>query len=153
MNSLRGDRVLSELNDLADHYGYQAISTLAVTQFYRRKSQLYVSYAGHPPALVYRRSEGAWRPAELPDGEGLANLPIGVSEETRYAQRSFPLASGDRVLLYTDGVIEAPDRSGRQFGLKQLIDVAEAAAGGSLANLKDSVIGAATTHRRQACAR
>ncbi len=111
MNSLRGDRVLAELNDLADHYGLAAVSTLAVVQFYRRKSQLYVSYAGHPPALIYRRSVGKWLPADVPDGAGLTNLPIGVSDETRYAQHSMPLSSGDRILLYTDvGFWKRPSR-------------------------------------------
>jgi sigma-B regulation protein RsbU (phosphoserine phosphatase) len=146
MNSLRGDRVLSELNDLADHYGYEAISTLAVTQFYRRKSQFYVSYAGHPPALVYRRRERSWRPAEFPDPEGLANLPLGVSDATRYIQHSLPLAQGDRVLLYTDGVIEAPDSAGRQFGLRRLIDVVQAAAERPLGELKNSVLDSLRQH-------
>ena len=125
MNSLRGDRVLAELNDLADHYGLDAVSTLAVVQFYRRKSQLYVSYAGHPPALIYRRSVGEWLPADIPGGAGLTNLPIGVSHETRYAQRSMPLSSGDRILLYTDGVLEVTDADNDLFGLPRLLSIAQ----------------------------
>ncbi|HEY4308232.1 MAG TPA: PP2C family protein-serine/threonine phosphatase [Pirellulales bacterium] len=146
MNSLRGDRVLAELNALADHHGIATVSTLAVVQFYRRKSQLYVSYAGHPPALVYRQSVGAWRPAEVPDGPGLSNLPIGVSDETHYAQHSMPLASGDRILLYTDGVIEAPDAKQVLFGLPGLIAVAERHRESSLMELRTAILQALHAH-------
>lgn len=146
MNSLRGDRVLAELNDLADHYGYDAISTLAVVQYYRRKTQLYVSYAGHPPALVFRRSSGEWLPAKIPNRKGMFDLPIGVSEDTRYSQQAIPLASGDRVLLYTDGVIEAPDMAGNLFGTERLLATARQAAGASLCELKAAVLEAVRRH-------
>ncbi len=146
MNSLRGDRVLAELNDLAEHYGYDAISTLAVVQYYRRKTQLYVSYAGHPPALVFRRSAGEWLPAKIPEKRGMFDLPIGVSDDTRYSQQAMPLASGDRVLLYTDGVIEAPDATGDQFGTERLLSIARQAAGGSLSELKTAVLDAVRNH-------
>ena len=147
MNSLRGDRVLSELNDLADHYGLSAVSTLAVVQFYRRKSQLYVSYAGHPPALVYRASVGRWEPAEVKDPPGLSNLPIGVSDQTRYRQESQPLASGDRILLYTDGVIEAPGVADSSlFGMTRLLETANARANVSLQELKTAIVDAVRVH-------
>ena len=140
MNSLRGDRVLGELNDLAEHYGYAAISTMAVVQYYRRKTRLYVSYAGHPPALVYRRQLRSWQPAEMPDEAGLVNLPIGVSDQTHYQQHAIPLASGDRVLLYTDGVLEAPGPDGSQFGLPRLLSTVQTCGERSLADLKTAVI-------------
>ena len=121
--------MLAELNDLAEHYGFDAVSTLAVAQFYRRNSQLYVSYAGHPPALVYRRSDNNWQPLNVPEEAGLVNLPIGVSDETRYAQHGIRLASGDRLLLYTDGVIEAPGADQTLFGMPRLLSIAERNAG------------------------
>jgi phosphoserine phosphatase RsbU/P len=146
MNSLRGDRVLGELNDLAEHYGFDAISTLAVVQYYRRKTRLYVSYAGHPPALVYRQHLRTWQSAEVPEGAGLVNLPIGVSDQTHYAQHAISLASGDRVLLYTDGVIEAPGRNGSQFGMERLVSIAQASGEKTLSELKTAVMDAVREH-------
>ncbi|HEY1603365.1 MAG TPA: PP2C family protein-serine/threonine phosphatase [Pirellulales bacterium] len=146
MNSLRGDRVLGELNDLAEHYGFAAISTLAVVQYYRRKTRLYVSYAGHPPALVFRQQLRTWQPAEVPEGAGLVNLPIGVSDQTHYQQHAIPLASGDRVLLYTDGVLEAPGRDGSQFGLERLVSIAQASNGKTLFEFKTAVMDAVREH-------
>ena len=148
MNSLRGDRVLAELNDLAEHYGYSAISTLAVVQYYRRKAQLYVSYAGHPPALVCRGAGGDWLPAELPDAPGLANLPLGVSDETRYEQQSMPLNPGDRLLLYTDGVVKAPGQDETLFGVERLLVAARRASGGTVADLKNAIVDALRAYRR-----
>lgn len=146
MNSARGDRVLAELNNLADHYGFAAVSTLAVAQFYRRNSQLYVSYAGHPPALVYRRSDNSWQPLEVPEEAGLVNLPIGVSDQTRYAQHGMPLVSGDRVLLYTDGVIEAPGADHTLFGMARLLSVVERHAGAPLEEFRSAILEAVRTH-------
>jgi len=60
------------------------------------KFELTYSCGGHPPALLLRRDEP---PARL---EGLGPL-LGVFEET-FDQQSVSLRSGDRVVLYSDGV-------------------------------------------------
>jgi hypothetical protein len=80
--------------------------------------------AGHPPPLVMRggkmgRTLSAGR--RLPLGLGPAELTVG--EET--------LQSEDWLLLHTDGITEARDRSGRFFGDARLTDFLrrEAAAG------------------------
>ncbi|RKD33923.1 SpoIIE family protein phosphatase [Thermohalobacter berrensis] len=40
-----------------------------------------------------------------------------------YKERKVKLKSGDKILFYTDGVIEAKDKSGEEFGLKRLINI------------------------------
>ncbi len=54
--------------------------------------------AGHPPPLVVSR-DGAVRALE---GGG---VPLGIDEEFQPAARSGQLASGDRLVVYTDGLI------------------------------------------------
>jgi sigma-B regulation protein RsbU (phosphoserine phosphatase) len=74
----------------------------------------YVS-AGHPG------------PAHLPfggdpvilDGDG---FPIGLADST-FDERSIHLQPGDRLFLYTDGVTEALDSAGNQFGDSRLLEV------------------------------
>jgi phosphoserine phosphatase RsbU/P len=146
MNSRRGHKVLADLNRQAEEFGEQAISTAAVLGFYRWTGRLYVSYAGHPPALVYRIRERRWSPLELPEAEGLANLPVGITGETRFDQAKAWLRRGDRLLLYTDGVVEAPDGAGRLFGIERLIDVLNRSADAPLAIQRDATIGAVREH-------
>jgi len=56
--------------------------------------------AGHPPALV-RRPDG-----EVLELSGGGSPPLGLMLEERRPSASVELASGSRVLLYTDGLIE-----------------------------------------------
>jgi hypothetical protein len=72
--------------------------------------------AGHPPALLLRqgrvvKSLGA--PSDRPLGLGF-NTDVTV-----HAERLQP---GDQILAYSDGVTEARDEHGRQFGVERLAD-------------------------------
>jgi phosphoserine phosphatase RsbU/P len=73
----------------------------------------YVS-AGHPgPVHVPFRGE----PVIL-ESQG---SPIGLGDEP-YEERSISLGVGDRLYLYSDGVPEAPDPAGMQFGDARLLE-------------------------------
>jgi sigma-B regulation protein RsbU (phosphoserine phosphatase) len=146
MNSRRGHKVLADLNRQAEQFGEAAISTVAVIGFYRWTGRLYFSYAGHPPALVYRRREHRWSSLELPESGGLANLPVGVTDLSRFDQGRVRLRRGDRLLLYTDGVLEAPDAAGQLFGLERLTDVLQQTADAPLSIVKESVLSAVCDH-------
>jgi sigma-B regulation protein RsbU (phosphoserine phosphatase) len=47
--------------------------------------------------------------------------PIGLAADA-YEERSAHLGAGDRLYLYSDGVPEAMDPAGRQFGDARLLD-------------------------------
>jgi serine phosphatase RsbU (regulator of sigma subunit) len=72
--------------------------------------------AGHEP-LVLVRASGEARLLES------AGVVIGAFERIDIAESSVDLAPGDLVALYTDGVTEARDESGRMFGEERLVDV------------------------------
>jgi serine phosphatase RsbU (regulator of sigma subunit) len=57
-----------------------------------------VAAAGHPPALWIRAGEG-----RLLDRTGPA---LGLTPAARYTQETFTLEPGDRLLLYTDGLLD-----------------------------------------------
>ena len=144
MGSIDGDRILADLNRLAVERGVSALTTGAVASFYTADSNLYFSYAGHHPMLVRRRGESDWQTADLEAPEaGPANLPLGVLADTKYDQRTLRLGSGDRLFLYTDGLIEAPGEDGERFGEKRLRAALDAYAEAELMELKDGVLQAA----------
>ena len=50
------------------------------------------------------------------------------------------MASGDRLFVYTDGVIDAPNPKGESFGLARLKDALDANTGAPLSELKSAVL-------------
>jgi serine phosphatase RsbU (regulator of sigma subunit) len=144
MNSLDGAGVLSDLNRMVHARGFAAITTAAVVSHYIGDSTLYYSYAGHPPVLA-RRSGGRWLPLVLDTQSGKANLPLGVLPSVQYDQAEARVQSGDRFLLYTDGVSEATDlKSGEEFGERELPALLEAQADAELASVRDVLVESAT---------
>lgn len=146
MNSLDGNGVLTDLNRLACEHGIEAMTTASVVGFYRAQSRLFLSCAGHPPLLVRRAGERRWWEARLTERTDAANLPLGVLPGADYDQRCFPLSAGDRVFLYTDGVLETPDSRGDQFGAARLLDVLNRCAARTPAEQKRAVLEALREH-------
>lgn len=75
--------------------------------------------AGHPEPLLLRDGHLV-RSLHVEPG-----LPFGmdVGTENRYDVGTEQLQPGDRVLLFTDGVTEAPSRTGARFGEQRLVDL------------------------------
>ncbi|MBU2102435.1 MAG: CHASE2 domain-containing protein [Candidatus Omnitrophota bacterium] len=46
--------------------------------------------------------------------------PLGVVDTVEYEAESISLMSGERILLYTDGLIEARNKKGEEYGIEQL---------------------------------
>ncbi len=78
------------------------------------RHRLTVVNAGHLPPL--RRRGG--KIDALGDGEG--GLPLGCDAKRPYQQIELPMAPGDCVLLYTDGVSEAMNAQGDVYGSQRV---------------------------------
>ncbi len=70
--------------------------------------------AGHNPVLWYRAEQ------DKLDWLSYTGIPLGLDPDARYQQRKFTLAPGDFLLLYTDGVTDALDPQGQEFGAERL---------------------------------
>jgi sigma-B regulation protein RsbU (phosphoserine phosphatase) len=85
------------------------------------------SAAGHPPMLLLRRGEVL--------GISENGLMVAAFDYATYTNAERPMETGDRLLLYTDGVIEAANAQGDHFGedalsavLRQTAELPPAAA-------------------------
>jgi sigma-B regulation protein RsbU (phosphoserine phosphatase) len=80
--------------------------------------------AGHPWPILLRDGKAV---RELPDGR---RMPLGI-DDSRNRVGEETLEHGDQLLFYTDGVTEARDPVGEEFGTSRLIEQLEhhAAAG------------------------
>jgi len=115
--------VLGRLNDLlVEDMGDDTFMTMAVVRLWDDGGGRYVA-AGHPPPLVYRVDEDGF------DGYESTGMILGAIEDCDYASVAIPpLASGDYLVLLSDGILEAVDPStGEEFGDERVRDAVRAA--------------------------
>ena len=78
------------------------------------KRELAYAGAGHPPLLVWRAGE---RRVESIEKNGLF---LGAFPDCQYETVKTSFSPGDRCLLYTDGILEAPSPTDEEFGSARL---------------------------------
>ncbi|MBT9588994.1 serine/threonine-protein phosphatase [bacterium] len=107
--------VLRKLNQRLTQWNQQ--QSTFVTMFYavydEEEERLYYANAGHPAALLLRLDGSV----EHLEGTG---LPLGVLDESEWEERQVPLTSGERLIMYSDGLLEARNREGVDFGMERL---------------------------------
>ncbi|HXZ18592.1 MAG TPA: PP2C family protein-serine/threonine phosphatase [Candidatus Acidoferrales bacterium] len=114
--------------------------------------ELSYTCAGHLPALV-RRTSGAVD--ELSEG----GLPLGIEEDEKFPSGQERLEPGEILLIYTDGVVEAVNAQGEEFGRARLLatlapcDAANSAAEilRQITHVLDGFVGAASQHDDLTC--
>ncbi len=105
-------RILDCLNLVAFHGHDESLNaTAAVGHFDPQRRTLTWARAGHPPPVLVRGD----RATELVNDDGTS---LGASLDPGYACKTLTLRPGDRVILYTDGLVERrSDRSGNREDL------------------------------------
>jgi serine phosphatase RsbU (regulator of sigma subunit) len=117
-------RVLRGLNRRLVDENLSSMTTAVAVSYAPHLRRMSISYAGHPPAWFFRSAEQRW--VRLPssgatsDDARLFDLPLAVDGETEFSRRRLAVGSGDRVLILTDGVLEAPSPSGELYGDERL---------------------------------
>lgn len=110
-------------------------ATAVVCTYYAPRSELSICNAGHPPPMLYRAATGRWEllcgeppcdpgNASRSESEVPANIPLGILDIASYDQMKVKLADGDRVLCYTDSLIEARDAAGEMLGSDGVLAIA-----------------------------
>jgi serine phosphatase RsbU (regulator of sigma subunit) len=89
----------------------QKYATLLMMKLFENGELEYIN-CGHVKPLI--NSHGVIRAL---DNE---NLPVGLLSPVTFTAASTQLREGDRVLLFTDGVVEAEDQAGEFFGTEGL---------------------------------
>lgn len=103
-------KVITGLNStLCSHAEGQYATAVYLVLDQTRRTGCYAA-AGHPPSLLWRRATR--KLVELNE----SGLLLGVRPREQYAQTEFRLEAGDRLLLYTDGLVEAENARGEVFG-------------------------------------
>jgi len=131
------DRVLNTVNKriMEDTH-----NDLFVTVFYGilcpHTNTFTYANAGHNPPLLLRRLGRGNGPLALTR----TGIPLGVLEDTRWDRRRTPVEPGDVIVLYTDGITEAENSDGQQFGEARLRAVIEANRTQPAGRLREAII-------------
>jgi phosphoserine phosphatase RsbU/P len=104
-------RVLAGLNQaLCGKFKHHFVTAAYVFVDMEKKSMSYAG-AGHPPLLLWRASTGK-------ASEVLQNgLLLGLFPEAIFSSVDVPVDPGDKLLLYTDGILETESPSEQEFGV------------------------------------
>ena len=144
MNNHDETRVLADLNKRLIGRDLRSMTTAASVSYLPPMRLLAVSYAGHPPGWLYRKADDAWSRLEVHaaahhDHEPL-DLPLAIDPDSAYSRRRLRVRAGDRVLLVTDGVLEAPSPAGGLYGDKRLTLLLEQHRGATIEELVDRIV-------------
>ena len=115
-----------------DSGGDPGVALSALTRMFHRllPSDLFMTAVYlilQPSGQVRWAAAGQHPPLRIGPKGGMAaedlstvGLPVGVEPDVVYHTSTWQLEGGERLLLFTDGIIEAMDSDGRMFGLARL---------------------------------
>jgi sigma-B regulation protein RsbU (phosphoserine phosphatase) len=111
--------------------------TLLLAEIDTQKRTLRYVNCGHNPALLFRAKTGVFTLMHS------SCPPIGLSPEEICALASENLMAGDVLVFYTDGVTEAENRLGEEFGMERLSETVLRSASLSAEDLMSNIYSAA----------
>jgi sigma-B regulation protein RsbU (phosphoserine phosphatase) len=115
--ALAPDALCEKLNNLVcRNIAADRFITFVYAHLHGPSRRLSYTNAGHNAPIVLHRDGTHER---LDTGGGV----LGIFKQQSFEAGSFQLAPGDRIALYTDGVTEARDGAGTEFGDSRLIEV------------------------------
>ena len=126
------ERLLAGVNEALCGSTQGQFVTAAYVYLDAKRGELCYAAAGHPPMLLLRQGE-----VSSIEENGLM---MGVFSSAAYSSTKRSLAKGDRLLLYTDGVIEAANGSEEEFGQERLGKLLTSSAGMTVEELADRIL-------------
>ncbi len=98
-------------------------------------NQLTYSVAGHLPPYLYHFTENRMENLDTERG-----LPLGIKEDPEYQEITVSFQPGDRLLLFTDGIIEAHNDHKESFGENRLEQIIFNNVESSAGDLLDAIM-------------
>jgi serine phosphatase RsbU (regulator of sigma subunit) len=122
-----GESLSSFLSDAGSAIRRMDLGRMAMAMALARLDgpRLTLATAGMPPALLFRQRSGRVEEIQL------KGMPLG-SFATEYSERTVDVASGDTLLLMTDGLPELPNPDGEPLGYQRAAEKFERYGGSPL---------------------
>lgn len=137
------DRVLTTLNEmLVKEIPEYEFITMIYGVINLATNIFQIANAGHPYPLCYRTQQAELELWKIPSGPAL-----GFIENQSFPIAEMNVGEGDRVIFYTDGLTEAMNPDGEEFGEEQLMDVVRQHGADTPMHIIEAVRGAVDLHR------
>ena len=110
-------------------------ATAVLVTYEHHRKRLQFSNAGHPPPLFLGVHSGKWTFLDVDEmastddvsevTEDASNLPFGIDVDAQYDTHVQAIASGERLILYTDAFMEAQSSNGEMLGADGFLAMAQ----------------------------
>ncbi len=117
-----GAKAISLLNSVVSKLGVEKFITFLCLILDSNSNKIEIINAGHMAPLWKTTSKRILEP-----GDEQAGVPIGIIDDFEYELGHIEIQSSEQLLLYTDGINEAPNRDGKMFGIARIQDLMLAA--------------------------
>ena len=67
-------------------------------------------------------------------------FPLGILDEANYEETQLPMSPGDKVVFYTDGIVEAMNKQEEMYGFERLHEIVKASEAGTAGELMNDII-------------
>ncbi len=108
---------MERLNNKLTQMHLNRFVTLVLCLMNTKTNTLEVVNAGHMPPVIRRHATGELEELPLED----SGVPVGILPDFKYESSKVSIASGDVVILYTDGLNEAMDADGNQLTTERML--------------------------------
>ncbi len=115
---------MKQLNDNLCELNAERFVTLVLVIIDSKSDKMLVGNAGHMPPIVKSKS-GEIREVGGED----SGFPLAIIPDSEYSITETTVLPGDTILLYTDGVFEAPSPEGKQFTIERITQLLKESEG------------------------
>lgn len=115
---LRPSRTVNHLNRefCSEFEGRGVFLTLFTAYIDLEKNRIHYTTAGHEPPMLLRENGQV-------DTLFNTQLVLGIDGHRKYIEHSVPFNRGDKLCIFSDGILEARDPSGGFYGRQRLSDI------------------------------
>ncbi len=125
--------ILSWANrEICGEVNFEHFASASLINFNPNNKTVQFATAGTTPVLLYSAA------SEKIERKSTSCEPIGVEKTTTYKDIQFTVSTGDIIITYTDGLIEALNGQGKQYSMERLSAIIKAnskLSGKEIANL------------------
>ncbi len=138
-------RVLAELNrSLAGDMREGLYITMTYAVVDSGRNQVTIARAGHELSLLSRRDPGTG--SYVSEFVGSEGMPVGLVDvelfDSVIEDKTLEFFPGSTLVLYTDGLTEAPNAEGKEFGGARLADALRTGHTGSARDINSAILAA-----------
>jgi serine phosphatase RsbU (regulator of sigma subunit) len=136
---LQGSAIFTRLNDLI-HRSTDSRNYMTLALFVLDSASKSAELTNAGQLAPYRVSRTGVTSLPLP------SFPLGISEKSNFATQAWQLASGDKVVFLTDGLVECTSPSGEPFGFERLEAILAREISSDAGSIRDAILRETEAH-------